>query len=169
MVDSGLAWHIGVLSYCKCWTVTTSRCVSQFPNVISLIVHRVLFVPRCNSQYPGNDWARLSPPIQRCLFSWSILCVDLGDSIWPWRSSSDSSPAGTELWLGCLCIVCYLKFTWKAIEICIIQYYLPEHICPFYVNPKLFSKSILRHYWFQVGYNSKYLFFNLLKMMLNGM
>lgn len=126
------------------------RCISQFSNVISLLVHRVLFMPWCNSQYPGIDWARLSSPIQRCPFSWLVLCVELGDSIWPWRSSSDSSPAGTELWLGCSCIVSYLKFTGKAIEICIMQYYLPECICPFYVKPKLFSKSII--FWDTVDF-----------------
>lgn len=58
------------------------------------------------------------------------------------RSSADSSPAGTELRLGCWCIACDLKFTWTAVEIVIMQYYLPESICPSYVNSELFSKSI---------------------------
>lgn len=29
-------------------------------------MHRGLFVPWCSSQYLGNDWAWLSPPVQRC-------------------------------------------------------------------------------------------------------
>lgn len=165
VVDSGFAWHVGVLSNCKCWSDSFQMCQS----ISKCHQSRCAQGTFCATvQYPRNDWARLSPPIQRWPFTW-FFRVDLGDSIWPRRSSSDSSPAGTELRLGCLCIVCYLKFTWKATEICIIQYYLPERICPFYLNAKLFSKSILRYYWFQVGYNSKYLFFNLLKIMLNGM
>lgn len=146
MVESDLFWHVEVLSYCRYWRVMISRCISQFSHhfshhVISLICTGYFFA----MEQESVSWKWLSQSFSthsKMPFSWSVLCVDLGSSIWPWRSSADSSPAGAELWLGCWCIACYLKLTLTAVEIVIMQYYLQECICPFYVNSELFSKSI---------------------------